>query len=275
MMKIIKIFAILIGYILFFTSCGEQVATSSSSLDFGEVNPGKSIVKTMTIDFNDAAKSDKSSFLEFQFCDSIGSPVPNVTFLVGKRKINGQKFRITPADLDPNNKVRISIQFSQNAVEKNYSGYLMLVNASDELKQNISNPDSKEPINIHQKIGEFKANYKVPMPAWQEYIYYALAFLLVFLLLWVGFIRDKVYPPMTGIINSPEGQIKLNGFKEFYIYGGAIPARANQGFISRLFSGKVGKHNNQPHNSLKKQLLIKNNANKNKKERINNIHKIS
>ena len=43
----------------------------------------------------------------------------------------------------------------------------MLVDASDELKQNISNPDSKEPINIHQKVGDFKATYKVPMPAWQ------------------------------------------------------------------------------------------------------------
>ena len=238
----IKLFAVLIGFIMFVSSCGEKAATSSGSLDFGEVNPGKMIEKTLTLDFNAAAKADKAAFLEFQFCDSIGSPVPNVTFLVGKRKINGQKFRITPADLDPNNKVRISIQFSQNAAEKDYSGYLMLVNASDELKQNISHPDTKTPINVHQKIGAFKATYKVPMPAWQEYLFYAVAVLLVSILLWIVILRDKVYPPMSGIVNSPEGPIKLSGFKEFYIYGGAIPTKANQGFVSKLFFGKVGKY---------------------------------
>ena len=238
----IKLFAFLVGFLMFVSSCGEKAVTSSGSLDFGEVNPGKKIEKTLTLDFNAAAKADKAAFLEFQFCDSLGAPVENITFLVGKRKVQGQKFRVTPADLDPNNKVRISIDFAQNAKEKEYAGYLMLVDASDELKQNISHPDTKTPINVHQKIGAFKATYKVPMPAWQEYMYYALAFLLVILLLWIGFIRDKVYPPMTGIINSPAGQIKLNGFKEFYIYGGAMPARANQGFISRLFTGKVGKY---------------------------------
>lgn len=165
-MNILKLFTLIIFGFAILSSCQDDSSISNGRLDFGEVNPGKKIEKTITIDFNAAAKADKKAFLEFEFCDSIGSPVTQITFLIGKRKIKGQKFRITPNDLDPNNKVRIGIQFSENASQKEYSGYLMLVDASDELKQNISNPDSKEPINIHQKIGEFKANYKVPMSVW-------------------------------------------------------------------------------------------------------------
>ena len=166
MMNLIKLFTCLVVGIVFLSSCGDNSIVSNGNLDFGEVNPGQKIEKNLTIDFNAAAKSDKSAFLEFEFCDSLGSPISEITFIVGQRKFQGQKFRITPTDLDPNNKVRIGIQFSANATEKDYAGYLMLVNASDELKQNISNPDTKKNINVLEKIGTFKATYRVPMPTW-------------------------------------------------------------------------------------------------------------
>jgi hypothetical protein len=232
-----------ICFLVFFCSCGgKKDSPKIGSLDFGEVNPGRTSEVLLPIEFNNAAINNPEAFLEFEYKNSLNEPIPNVIFKVSSNVVSG-RFKIKPSDVGPDGNVKLGVQFSEKATEKDYEGYLMLVNASEELKQNITFGDSTNSTSINNKIGEFHAKYVVPTPQWKLYLMYALAFLLVSLLLWLLFIRNKVYPPMTGTINTPEGAIKLNGYRMFYIYSGEIPKAAKQGFLSSLFTGKIGKKN--------------------------------
>lgn len=227
--------------LVFFCSCGgKKDSPKIGNLDFGEVNPGKESEILLPIEFNNAARENPEAFLEFEYKNSLNEPIPNVIFKVSSKVVSG-KFKIKPSDVGPDGNVKLEVQFSENANEKDYEGYLMLVNASDELKQNITFGDSTNSTSINNKIGVFHAKYVVPTPQWKLYLMYVLAFLFVSLLLWLLIIRNKVYPPMTGTINTPEGAIKLNGYRMFYIYSGEIPKTAKQGFVSALFTGKIGK----------------------------------
>jgi hypothetical protein len=256
---------------MFVSSCGEKAVTSSGSLDFGEVNPGKKIEKTLTLDFNAAAKADKAAFLEFQFCDSLGAPVENITFLVGKRKVQGQKFRVTPADLDPNNKVRISIDFAQNAKEKEYAGYLMLVDASDELKQNISHPDTKTPINVHQKIGAFKATYKVPMPAWLFWTILASSILLIVATVIFILTRDNMpFGKKTftcGTLGFPNGDFASVNLERLALFDISKQFGIDPGLILEPYDKKtIG--------SAKRMARLKNTSNLDVKIVIDNLEQV-
>jgi len=241
-MKLHKIFQFLFIFLFIFSSCnfGDNQNNKIGELDFGEVNPGKVIEKTFTVEFNPAAQNDKSAFLEFEFVDKSGQAINGIKFKLGARVINN-KFRISPKDVDPNGKLNVGIIFPAGSKEQDYLGYLMLTDASNDLKQNISLNDTANVVNLNNKIADFHATYNVPLPTWELYSIYFLIFLLSSFLIWLVIIRNKIYPPMTGTINTPEGAIKLNGFRSFYIYGGQIPKNAQQGMISSIFTGKIGK----------------------------------
>ena len=165
---------------LFFFSCGEKVnAPKVGEMDFGEVNPNKSIEKTMSVGFNPAAKSDPNAFLEFEFVNKDGQPHNDISFEIRNRKTAGNKFKIKPADVDPNGKVKIEIHFSENAKEKDYNGYLMLINSSDDLKQNITYGDTTNLINLHEKVSYFHAKYVIPMAKWIFWTILILSLLIV------------------------------------------------------------------------------------------------
>ena len=172
--------------------------------------------------------------------DKSGQAINGIKFKLGARVINN-KFRISPKDVDPNGKLNVGIIFPAGSKEQDYLGYLMLTDASNDLKQNISLNDTANVVNLNNKIADFHATYNVPLPTWELYSIYFLIFLLSSFLIWLVIIRNKIYPPMTGTINTPEGAIKLNGFRAFYIYGGQIPKNAQQGMISSIFTGKIGK----------------------------------
>jgi len=239
-MKIFNFLNIIICIGVFVISCERINNNSQNILDFGEVNPGSKSEKTLTIKFNQEAKRDKNAFLEFKFCDSKGNPIDDISFSIGNRNLSKGRFKITPADVDPNNKVRIEIEFTSKAKEGEYSGFLMIVDASEKLKANITQMHTKKSLNVNEKLGEFRANYQVPMPPSQKYLIYAIVLLLTFFLLWILVLRNRIFPPMSGRINSSEGEIKLIGFKQFYVYGDKIPKQAKQTFFSKLLTGKIG-----------------------------------
>jgi hypothetical protein len=165
---------------LFLFSCGNKGNTPKiGELDFGEVNPDKSITKTMTIDFNTAAQSDPNAFLEFEFVSTDGKPLNDISFKIMGRTTSGNKFKIKHADLDPNHKVEIEILFSQNAKEKDYNGYLMLINSSEDLKQNITYGDAAVVKNLHEQVGVFHAKYVIPMASWLFWTILILSVLIV------------------------------------------------------------------------------------------------
>jgi len=171
-MRLLKIIQLLFIFLLILSSCnlsscnvGGDQENEVGEIDFGEVNPDKVVEKTLTVQFNSAAQNDTSAFLEFEFVDRQGRGVQGMKFKLGRQGINN-KFRITPADVDPYGKVRVGIIFPRNAREQDYFGYLILTNASNNLQQNISLNDTTNIINLHNKIAKFHAIYVIPMESW-------------------------------------------------------------------------------------------------------------
>jgi len=237
-MKFYRIYFLAALTVVLMVSCSESI--KKGELDYGEVNPQTRKEKTISIDFNSAARADRNAFLEFEFVDANGRPFNDATFYLHDRVVNG-RFKITPDDIDPNGKVKVGIEFPSGATEKEYTGALMLVNASSDLLENITYGDSTNIISIKTNVADVKAQYVVPMPSWQKYIIYSLIIFIACILIWSLVIRNKVFPKMTGTINTPEGAIKLNGFRMYYIYSGSAPKSSMQGFFSTFFSGKIGK----------------------------------
>jgi hypothetical protein len=166
-MKLHKIFQFLFISLFIFSSCnfGDNQNNKIGELDFGEVNPGKVIEKTFTVEFNPAAQNDTSAFLEFEFVDKSGQAINGIKFKLGARVINN-KFRISPKDVDPNGMLHVGIIFPAGSKEQDYLGYLMLTDASNDLKQNISLNDTANVVNLNNKIADFHAKTEIPMASW-------------------------------------------------------------------------------------------------------------
>lgn len=207
--------------VFFCSCCGEKDSPKIGSLDFGEVNPGKASEVLLPIEFNDAAMNNPEAFLEFEYKNSLNEPIPNVIFKVSSNVVSG-KFKIKPSDVGPDGNVKLGVQFSENATEKDYEGYLMLVNASDELKQNITFGDSTNTTSINNKIGVFHAKYVVPMAEW---LFWTILILSVFIVIGTFvFILTRDNMPFGnktfkyGTIGFPNGEIPSAKLEKFAIY---------------------------------------------------------
>ena len=207
---------------MFLFSCeNKDIVPKIGELDFGEVNPNKIIEKTMTVGFNPAAKSDPNAFLEFEFVNVDGKPMENVLFKIAGDSYPG-KFKLKPTDIDPNGKVKIGIQFADNAKEQDYNGYLLIVNSSDDLKQSITYGDTSNSINLHDKVGNFHAKYVVPMAKW---LFWTILILSVFIVIGTFvFILTRDNMPFGnktfkyGTIGFPNGEIPSAKLEKLAIY---------------------------------------------------------
>jgi len=209
-MQLLKKFQLFCFFLIVFFSCnliGKQDA-QIGEMDFGEVNPEKVVEKSLTFEFNSAAQNDKNAFLEFGFVDKSGKSIQGIKFKLGEKILN-EKFKISPADVDPNGKVRIGIVFPPNAKEQDYFGYLMLTDASNDLKQNISLNDTANLVNLNNKIADFHAKFEVPMESW---LYWTILLGSIFSILGIlAFILTRNNMPFGkttfkhGTIGFPDG----------------------------------------------------------------------
>lgn len=222
-MRLLKVIQSLLFFLFMLSSCnfGENQKNKVGEIDFGEVNPREVIEKTLTFEFNSAAQNDKSTFLEFEFVDKQGKGVQDIIFKLADKVINN-KFRITPADVDPNGKVRVGIMFPKNAKEQDYFGYLMLINASNDLQQNISLNDTTNVINLHNKIADFHAKYEIPMASW---LYWSILFgsVLSFLAIVILILtRDNMPFGKTtfkfGTLGFPGGELSSVKLEKLAVY---------------------------------------------------------
>lgn len=207
---------------LFLFSCGNKdIVPKIGEFDFGEVNSNKTIEKTMSIDFNPAAKTDPNAYVEFEFVNVDGKPMNNVKFIIRGKTVSN-KFKITPADIDPNGKVKIGIQFDANSKEQDYNGYLMVVNSSEDLKQNITYGDTSNLINLHDKVGVFHAKYVVPMAKWLFWTILILSVLIVIGTVVFVLTRDNMpFGNKTfkaGTIGFPNGELTSVKLEKLPVY---------------------------------------------------------
>jgi len=244
-MKLHKIFQFLFISLFIFSSCnfGDNQNNNIGELDFGEVNPGKVIEKTLTVEFNPAAQNDNSSFLEFEFVDKSGQAIKGIKFKLGDKVINS-KFRISPGDVDPNGKVHVGIIFPPDAKEQDYVGYLMLTEASNDLKQNISLTDTTNIVNLNNKIADFHAKYEIPMASW---LYWSilLGSVLSFLAIIVFILtRDNMPFGKTtfkfGTLGFPDGELSSVKLEKLAVYDLSKVFGIQRGLTIEPYDKRVG-----------------------------------
>jgi hypothetical protein len=212
-------------------------------IDFGEVNPEKVMEKTLTLEFNPAAQNDKSAFLEFEFVDKSGKEIKDIKFRLGDSIINS-KFRVRPGDVDPNGKVRVGIIFPLGSKEQDYLGYLMLTDASNDLKQNISLNDTTNVVNLNNKIADFHAKYEIPMASW---LYWSI--LLGSVLLFLGIVvfiltRDNMPFGKTtfkfGTLGFPGGELSSVKLEKLALYDLSKTFGIQPGLTIEPYDKRVG-----------------------------------
>ena len=241
---------------LFLFSCSSK-KTQIGEMDFGEVQPNKVIEKTITVDFNSAAKADNNAFLEFEFVDKDGNPINNVIFKIGNKTVNN-KFKVMPSDVDPNGKIRVGIQFKSNASEKEYNGYLRLINSSDALKMNISLGDTSNIINYTDNVSKFHCTYKVPMEAWKFWSIIFSILLIVFGFLYLILTRDNmIFGKKTfihGSIGFPNGELSSVRLDKLAIFDVSKVFGIDSGIYIEPYDKKVI-------NKVTRMARLKNNSN--------------
>lgn len=244
-MRLLKIIQPLYLLLFIFSSCDflQNQSKEVGEIDFGEVNPEKVVEKVLTVEFNAAAQNDKSAFLEFEFVDKLGQPISNIKFRLGD-KVIPSKFRVTPGEVDPNGKVHVGIIFPPGSKEQDYFGYLMLTDASSDLKQNISLNDTTNIINLHNKIADFHAKYEIPMASW---LYWSI--LLGSILSFLGIIvfiltRDNMPFGKTtfkfGTLGFPDGELSSVKLEKLPVYDLSKAFGIQPGLTIEPYDKRVG-----------------------------------
>ena len=126
-------------------SCSKE-NTESSVLDFGEVNPGKIIEKTLSLNFNDEAIQDTGAFVEFGYFLKDGAIPSGIIFTIDGKAVTGNSLKFYAKDFAKKNcfDVKIGIQFSKDSKQQEYNGDFKLINASADLRQYITQGEEKE-----------------------------------------------------------------------------------------------------------------------------------
>jgi hypothetical protein len=186
-----KFFFLIAAFILI--SCGKE---NNIGLDFGEVHPGQTIEKTLTLNFNDEAIQDPTSFVEFAYFLKDGSAPVGIIFTIDGKAVLGNSLKFYAKDFAKKNNFerKIGIQFPSGAVQQEYSGDFKLINASADLQQYITQGTDKVKSEIGKPVqnGEWHTLYNDPIALWVKLVI-ALATLLI-----IGFGTYKFLKRVNG-----------------------------------------------------------------------------
>jgi hypothetical protein len=188
-----------IALVILLFSCKNKEGNHIGMLDFGTVTPKHSPSKTLVLDFNPEAKKDQSAYVELAFLSGEGDKVPEAYFVVNGKETASNVARIYAKEA-PDNELPITLRFKDNAPQKAYKGNLVVVDASDKLKDFITygKGDDKFSIGDGQVIASWSAKYNRPYPVWEWIIIILAAVLLAAALLWFLLVKEKIYPTFKG-----------------------------------------------------------------------------
>lgn len=176
MKKIIST-AFIILTVFAFYSCDTK-APKLGVIDFGEIKPGDTATKKLTLNFNDEAKNDDQAFVEFIF-EMPGDVYPEgIEFIVDGEVVTSNKLRFYAKDFKDNllNERMVGIKFPEDAKEQVYAGSFRLVNASAGLKDYITHGPDHESIQVGEPVVNMQVEVADPLPWWLNLIIFAFIF---------------------------------------------------------------------------------------------------
>lgn len=208
----IKIIFLIVLFIAV-TSC-DKSNLGVTELEFGEVRPGQTIEKTLSLNFNTEAVEDSSSYVEFIFLSESGERPLDIEYTIDSVVTRSNSFQFFAKDFVKKKEVKIGIRFPLGSPEKEYSGRLVINGASDALSKGISYSDNKLPIQIGECVGSWKAVYTDPMPIWMKLsIIAAIILIIVFSAYYILTRNNMPFGHKTfcaGMITFLDGESKVS-----------------------------------------------------------------
>jgi hypothetical protein len=209
---IIKITYIIVA-IIAIISC-KNSPSGKESINFGEVHPEQVIEKTLTLKFNREAIEDQDAYVEFVYLTTNGEKPQNIKFTVDGVAVASNSLKFFAKDFEKKQDVKIGITFPKGSPEKDYSGNLVLYDASDALSLGITHSIENLPIQVGESAGIWDVVYNDPIPLWIKLSIIIGAVLFVALIIYYILTRDNM--PLghktfkTGIITFPDGDATVS-----------------------------------------------------------------
>ena len=209
---LIKITCVIIA-ILTIISC-KNSPSGKESISFGEVRPSQIIEKTLTLKFNSEAVSDPDAYVEFVYLTDKGDKPQNIEFTIDGAVIKSNSLKFFAKDFAIKQDVKIGIRFPKGSPEKEYSGNLVINDASDGLSQGITHNIENLPIHVGQSAGVWDVVCNDPIPLWIKVSIIIAALLFVAIIFYYILTRDNM--PLghktfkAGMITFPDGDANVS-----------------------------------------------------------------
>lgn len=230
------------AFAFLFVGCGEKKEATLGQMDFGVITPSHSVQKTLVLQFNDEARNDPDSFVEFMFLTKSGYRFPKnqIQFTVNG-KVQPLKFYAHDFGPGPQD-VKIGIHFTDLAKQQVYEGRFVVVDASHDLRQYITYGDKNRKVVVGDLTSGLSVQFRylIPWPVWVKAVVYGGAAIVLFLVLWFVFLKKKLFLQFDGgsieFLEPTQQDVRLRGLRLLYL---GANERHSQGGLWRLFTGKV------------------------------------
>lgn len=211
----IKIIYLLVA-IAAIISC-EKGNSGKEEIGFGEVRPGQTSEKTLTLNFNTEATKDSSAFVEFVFESENGERPENIEFTIDGTVVIGNSLKFFAKANAGKHDVKIGIRFPKGSPQKRYSGIFVIKNASEALSKGITYTSKKLPVQVGESVAAWSAKYNDPIPFWKVIVFVALIVLiLVSAVIYVLTRNNRLFGSKTfksGMITFPNCDAKVTNVR--------------------------------------------------------------
>ena len=209
-------------FFLLIVSCEDSNSSDKKMIDFGEVHPGQTVYKTISIEFSPDAKRDRNTYIKLQYLVDRNAPVGVKYSYNGKTSTNNI-ITLYAKDFNGVQSKKIGIQFPYGASVQELNGDLHLIETSKDL---VGTAFGK-PVKTNDVITKWHVNKTDPLPLWMTLCIWIGSIIVLIGILYFIFSRNNMpFGPKTfknGMITFPNADasvslVRLDNLKKYDLF---------------------------------------------------------
>jgi len=206
------------------TACEKSDSSSKQkNLDFGEIHPGQTIHKTISVEFSPDAKKDKKTYIKLQYLVEGNKTPVGVKYTYNGKTSSDNIITIYAKDFKGVEEKEIGIQFPKGASLQELNGDLRLIETSKDL---VGTAFGK-PVKTNDIITTWHVNKTDPLPLWMTICIWLGSFIVFIGILY--FILSRNNMPLgaktfkNGMLTFPDNDanftvVRLGDLKKYDLY---------------------------------------------------------
>lgn len=205
------------GIIIFVFLCIALTTFSQPNyeVDFGKVQPGEKVTRTLYLEFNQAGV-EADHYFDLQLVDEEGQPIKDIDYLKDGKSVDNNYIRIHTNQFEPEIRQEVKISFIPKK-EKQYDGQLKVIRTSQGLRENFLDKDGN-PLNMEKFAIDFVMRSHIPWTITEYLLFLVLPGIIVLIIIYFVIQQKKKFTRGSIIIIEPErlsGQYVLKGKQKF------------------------------------------------------------